>query len=77
MQTQGPRIGAIVIHFIVKSSGLYSLITTGQLLVGFLSGFPWTLIITAYFTRKNDKQISGNRKTLSRDSFYVVAVQVC
>ena len=58
-------MGAIVIHYIVKSRGLYSLTTTGQLLVGFLPGLPLTLIITAYYTTKNDKQISGNRKTLS------------
>ena len=70
-------MGAIVIYCIVKSSGLYSLTTTSQSLVRFLPGLPLTLIITAYYTTKSDKYVSGNRKTLSRDSFCLVTVQVC
>ena len=70
-------MGPIVIHCIVKSSGLESLTTTGMLLMDFLPGLPLTLIITDYYTTKNDKQISGNRKTLSRDNFCVITVQVC
>ena len=65
-------MGAIVIHYIVKSSGtVYRayLTTTGQLLVGFLHGLPLTLIITAYYATKT-------RKTLWRDSFCLVTVQV-
>ena len=45
-------MGAIVIHCIVKSSGLYSLTSTSQLLVSFLFGLPLTRIITAYYIAK-------------------------
>lgn len=62
---QGDLSWAIVLVLELWNVAFYRAWPTGQLLVGFLHGVPLTLIITAYCTTKNDKQVSGNRKTLS------------
>ena len=64
LQTQVWRMDAIVIHYTMKSNGLWAWPQPASYWWASFPGLHWLWYLQLTTLPKNDKQISGNRKTL-------------